>query len=431
MKTQSISIKNIDWIITQNSSRDILKNKSVYIEEGRIVEISDRPIEADFTIDGKNKVLLPGLINSHTHSSMTLFRGFADDMPLESWLKNKIWPLESSLKPKDCYFGSLSACLEMIKFGVTCFNDMYIFCKNIAKAVEKGGLRCFLGEVIFDWNAEEKIPYFNNFAKKYRKKVLINPTVNPHAPYSCSLETLSKLTDISRRMNLLVHMHVSETEREVREFQKKGKTPVEYLKENDILGGNFIAVHCNWLTKSDISIFSDSKSSVVCCPTSCMKLGNGRIPDIEELARKKIKTTVGTDGCASNNNLDVFEEMKNLCLTSKMQKRDPAIFSAQKALDMATLEAAKIFKIPYVGTVQEKKIADLILVDFKKPHLQPIHGKSTVLSNIVYSCMGQDVDTTIVNGRILMYKRKVLSLEESKVLLNLQKTIEKILKRAG
>ncbi len=169
MSSGSILIKNVDWIVSQNSRRDVIQNKSVFIDDGIISEIGSNKPEAEFVVDGKGKVLLPGLINSHTHSSMTLFRGYADDMELKPWLEEKIWPLEAKLKPKDCYVGSLLACLEMISFGVTCFNDMYIFVDDIAKAVKKSGLRCFLGEVIFDWNIEKKLPYFESFIKKWKK----------------------------------------------------------------------------------------------------------------------------------------------------------------------------------------------------------------------------------------------------------------------
>ncbi|RKY23837.1 MAG: hypothetical protein DRP62_05115 [Planctomycetota bacterium] len=429
MSLSSILIKDIDWILTQNSRRQILKNYSVYVEENLITEIGNPRVEADFTIDGKGKVLLPGLINCHTHSSMTLLRGYADDMKLHEWLETRIWPLESKLKPEYCYIGTLLACLEMIRFGVTCFNDMYIFVDDIAKAVKESGLRCFLGEVIFDWNLKNKFSYFEKFTKKWLRDDLVTPVVNPHAPYSCSDETLFKLKEISDRYNLLTHMHVSETEKEVKDFQKnKNKTPVEHLDELGILNDRFIGVHCNWLSSKDVEILSRRNSSIVHCPTSCMKLASGRVPPLKNIFEKNIRVGLGTDGCASNNNLDLFEEMKNCSLINKFQERDPTFIPAQKTLDLVTIEPAKILSIDdRIGTIGEGKIADLILVDFKKPHLQPIHTKHTIISNLVYSCKGQDVDTTIVDGKILMKHGKVLTLNEHEVMNQTQSIIQELM----
>jgi len=425
----SILLKNVDWIVTQNPERNILKNKSVYIEDGKIIDIGNLNVETDCIIDGRGKVLLPGLINSHTHSSMSLFRGYADDMKLKPWLEEKIWPLEAKLKPKDCYTGSLLACLEMISFGVTCFNDMYLFVNDIAKAVEKSGLRCFLGEVIFDWNIEKQLPYSEIFIKKWLKDDLITPLVNIHAPYSCSDETLLKLKEISDKYNLLKHMHVSETDKEVKDFQKaKNKTPVEHLDELGLMDDRFIAVHCNWLTEKDVDIFFKRNCSVVYCPTSNMKLANGRMPPLKSIFEKNIRVGLGTDGCASNNNLDMFEEIKNCSLINKFQERDPTFIPAQKSLDLATIEPAKIFGIDNkIGSVEKEKVADLILIDFKKPHLRPVHNKKTVISNLVYSCRGGDVDTTIVNGKVLMKNREILSLDQKKIFDDADKIIENFL----
>ncbi|MBD3155505.1 MAG: amidohydrolase family protein [Candidatus Aenigmarchaeota archaeon] len=422
----SILFKNVDWIVTQNPEREIFRNKSVYVEDNKIVEIGNPKVEADHVIDGKGKILSPGLINCHTHSSMTLFRGYADDMELKTWLEEKIWPLEIKLKPEDCYFGSLLACFEMIRFGVTCFNDMYIHVDEIAKAVKESGLRCFLGEVIFDWNLEEKLPYSDKFIKKYLGDELITPLVNMHSPYSCSEETLLKLKKKSDNYNILMHIHVSETEKEVKDFQKdKGKTPVKYLDEIGILNDKLIAVHCNWLTNKDVDIFSQRNCSIVHCPTSNMKLANGRMPLLKWIFKKDIRVGLGTDGAASNNNLDMFEEMKNCSIANKFFQRDPTFIPAQKALDLATIEAAKVFGIgDKIGSIEEDKNADLILVDSRKPHLQPIHGKSTVISNLVYSCQGLDVDSMAVNGKILMKNREVLGIDDEEVFGNTEKIMK-------
>ena len=418
MVMSSILLKNVDYVLTQNSNRDVLRNSSVFIEDGLIIEVGNPRVEAEFTISGKGKVLMPGLINCHTHSSMSLLRGYADDMKLDRWLKEKIWPAESRLTPYHCYVGALLACLEMIKFGVTCFNDMYIFTHEIAKAVEESGLRCFLGEVIFDWNKDEKIPYFKKFIKEWGSHERIYPVVNPHATYTCSPQTLEILRDIADSHKLLIHMHVAETHEEVKEMNKRyGMTPVEYIEQSDLFSSRFIAVHCNWLSENDIRIMSKNMVRVVHCPVSGMKLANSNVPPLESLFRNNVCVALGTDSCASNNNLDMFEEMKACALIHKFVNNNPSIISAQKALDLATINAAKVLGIgEEVGSIEEGKTADVILVDFLKPHLAPVHSKSTVISNLVYSCKGQDVDTTIVNGKILMQERRVLTLDEQDII---------------
>jgi 5-methylthioadenosine/S-adenosylhomocysteine deaminase len=248
-----------------------------------------------------------------------------------------------------------------------------------------------------------------------------------HAPYSCSEETLLKLKESSDNYDILMHMHVSETEKEVKDFQKdKGKTPVKHLNEIGILNDKLIAVHCNWLTNEDVDIFSERNCSVVHCPTSNMKLANGRMPPLREMFDKNIRVGLGTDGSASNNNLDMFEEMKNCSLANKFFQRDPTFIPAQKALDLGTIEATKVFGIEdKIGSIEEGKISDLILVDFKRPHLQPVHGKSTVISNLVYSCRGWDVDTTIVNGKLLMENKDILNINEEKVFEEIRDYVEK------
>lgn len=432
----SILIKNCDWIVTQNPSRDVLKDYSVYIEDGKIVEINKKiSCEAEHTIDGNGKILMPGLINTHTHVPMSLLRGYADDMPLQEWLKNKIWPIEARLTEDLCYKGALLGCLEMIKTGTTCFLDMYFFMESVAKAVKEAGLRAFLCYAMIDLFNFKKIDEQLKISKglshfiKSLKDEKIKFVLGPHAPYTCSKETLLKAVEIAEKENSLVHIHLAETRNEQVEFENKyGLREIEYLDKIGFLNPRIVAAHCIWLTKNEIRILKEKNVKVSHCPVSNMKLGIGGIAPLSEMLENGITVSLGTDGPASNNCLDMFETMKFCSLIHKFQKWDPTILPAQKVLDLATIEGAKALMIDKeVGSVEEGKTADLILVEIKAPNMMPIHGKDTVISNLVYSAKGFNVTTTIVNGKILMHEKKLKTLNENEVYEKAQEAALKLI----
>ncbi|MEM2927162.1 MAG: amidohydrolase [Candidatus Bathyarchaeia archaeon] len=444
MPTFSLLIKDCDWIVTQNASREILRNASLLVERGVIAEINPKESsihEVDTVIDGKGKVLMPGLINAHTHASMTIFRGYADDMGLEEWLKERIWPLEARLDEELCYLGALLACLEMIKTGTTCFLDMYYHEKGVARAVEEAGLRAFLCQGFLDAPGDanrRSNPALRHFLTREAKdfiqhiKRLDNPrikfAIGPHAPYTCSDAALlwaKKLGDLEEAP---VHIHLAETRGEQATFESLyGKGEIEYLDELGFLSERTVAAHCAWITKPEIEILSQRKVKVVHCPVSNMKLGIGGVTPVPELLEAGVTVALGTDGPASNNSLDMFETMKVAALLQKQNKWDPRVIDAASVLEMATLQGAKALGIDaMVGSVEVGKEADLILVSLKDPNMFPIHGSKGLISNLVYSGKGFNVDTTIVAGRVLMIGRQVLSIKEEEVYIRFQDALKKL-----
>ena len=428
--TDSILIKNADWILTQNPKREILKNKSIYIEGNRIVEVGKPRIEADFVIEADHKILLPGLMNCHTHSPMTLLRGYSDDKSLEEWWFKDIYPVESKFKPKHVYYGSLLACIEMIKFGCTYFVDFYYFLDQIAKAVNEAGIRGNLGQGILDVKtfefATKKIALLiaKRMIRKWRNKGRVKASIAPHMFQTTSPETYEECAEIAKKYRVLLQTHVSESKKEVDfALENYGKKPVDLLEECDCLSDRTIAVHCNWVDDNDIKKFSHYGVEVVHCPISNMKLGEERIMPLRDMMRNKLTIGLGTDGCASNNNLDLFEEMKTCSLLHKSHLNDPTAMPAQKILDLVTVDAAKVLHEEGLGSIEERKKADLILIDTRKPHLQPIHGKQTILSNLVYSAKGQDVTDVICDGKVLMKDRRIVTLKEEEIYEKVRKIL--------
>ncbi|MEM3061905.1 MAG: amidohydrolase, partial [Candidatus Bathyarchaeia archaeon] len=344
----------------------------------------------------------------------------ADDMPLREWLKDKIWPTEARLTGDLCYRGALLGCLEMIKTGTTCFLDMYFFMENVAEAVNEAGLRAFLCYAmidVIDLDEQLKISRkLSSFIKTLGNE-RIKFVMGPHAPYTCSDETLLKAVEMAENENSLIHTHLAETRSEQVEFENKhGLREIEYLDKIGFLNSRLVAAHCVWLTKNEIKILKEKGVKVSHCPTSNMKLGVGGVAPLPEMLEKGMTVSLGTDGPASNNCLDLFDTMKFCALIHKAQRWDPTIIPAQKVLDLATIEGARALMMDKeIGSVEEGKLADLILIDTKAPNMMPIHGKDTIVSNLVYSAKGFNVNTMIINGKILMQDGKVGTLDENKV----------------
>ena len=419
----SLLLKNCDWVVTQNKRREVLHNASILIENDSIKEIGQISSSADKEIDGAGKIVTPGLVNTHTHLSMTLFRGYADDMKLQDWLQKKIWPLESKLNGEDCYFGALLGSAEMIRSGTTTFVDMYFHMEDVARAVSKSGLRGFLSYGTIDLfnpvksSAErQNVQKFHDYVKQ-----LANPrvkfAVGPHAPYTCSEEMLQRAKDFAEKNNSILHIHVAETRREQADSHKQhGLRVVEYLEKIGALSKNMLAAHCVWLTKNEIKLLAAAQVKVAHCPVSNMKLASGGVAPLPEMFEAGIPVGLGTDGAASNNSLDMFETMKVCALLHKASRWDPTILAAQKVLDLATIEGATALGADHeIGSIEVGKKADIILLDAKSPNLTPIHGKETIVSNLVYSASSGNVDTTIVDGRILMEGRTIKSLNMNEV----------------
>ena len=423
----SILIKHTT-ILTQNGSRQQLQG-DLYIEDHQIVELSKKPlsIEADYKIDGTKKLVLPGLINTHTHIPMTLFRGYGDDMLLKDWLAQRIWPVEAKLDKKYIESGTELGLLEMIASGTTSYLDMYFFEETIAKVTEKVGMRGFLGFAIIDFDtpeykASELIPQCEQFVKRWKANALISPVVAPNSTYSCNPETLQKSLEVATKHGVPLHTHCSETRDEVYDVEKRyGVRPVEQLKKNGLLQKGTILAHCGWITKNEILELKNADVAVSHCPVSNMKIATGGYAPIPELLDVHVPVGLGTDGAASNNTLDMFETMKFCALVHKNHRWDPTVLPAQTVVDLATIGGATCLGVQQIlGSLDEGKTADLIMIDLKKPHLTPLHDP---VSHLVYAARGTDVCTTIVNGQPLMLDNEFLTID-------LQKTLERAEKDA-
>lgn len=419
-----------------NRKRSI-ENGALAVKDGRITFVGKsfpaRGIVAEVNIDAKGKVALPCLINCHTHVPMTIFRGLAEDKPLDVWLKETIWPLEARLKPEDIYNGALLGCLEMIKGGTTCFADMYFHEDMVAEAVEESGLRGVLGEGVIEAGnrvqGEKMLARSVSFAERFRDYAdgRVSAMLAPHAVYSCSLELLLKVGEKASQLGVGLHLHLGESEAMLREFEKKNRlSEVEFLNKIGLLNERVLAAHCINLSEKDMHVLSDRKVNAAYVPVANMKLGLSAAK-VKDLITLGVNVGLGTDGPASNNSLDLFETMKTGALLQKHAYLDPTVLPAYEALKMATLNGARAVGLEKdVGSLEVGKKADVILVDLAKPHLTPLHD---IYSTIVYSARAADVDTVIVDGKILMQNRQVRSLDEQAVMEKARKTAYDLLSR--
>ena len=392
------------------------KMVDILVENGLISRISPvlEDVVADQVIEGGGKAVVPGLYNGHTHAAMTLFRGYADDMELLPWLTTKIWPLEEKLTEELVYHGARLACLEMIKSGTVFFNDMYWHFHGTAKAVEEMGLRAALSAVIIDLDDPQRLKEqiaanrdLFQASRDYSDRLQF--ALGPHAIYTVSRAGLEWVRDFSAENDLLIHLHLSETEQEVRDcLEKNGLRPVEYLADIGLLNEKLVAAHAVWLDAGEIASLAKNRVKVINNPISNMKLAVGKSFAYRHFVEPGVLVGLGTDGCASNNNLDMFETMKFSALLQKFSVNDPTVQPAAEAWRMATVDGAKIFGLEG-GIIAEGRPADLLLIDTDRPEMVPGHN---LISDLVYSASGAVVDTTIVAGKVLMHKRQVDGEEE-------------------
>lgn len=428
-----VIIKNA-YVLTMDPDAGDLKNGTVVIEDGKITEIGEKTKEsAETVIDAKGSVVMPGLVNTHTHAAMTLFRGYADDLQLAEWLEKHIWPAEAQLKAEDVYKGSLLACVEMIRSGTTSFADMYFYMDETAKAVQESGLRASLSHGLIElWNREKgetDLKEGKRFVRAWQGAAdgRIKTMYGPHAPNTCSEEFLAKVKEEARKDGAGIHIHLLETEAELLAMKERyGKCSVHMLEDIGFFGPDVLAAHCVWLSDGDIEILRERRVNVSHNPISNMKLASGTAP-IYKMLERGVNVSLGTDGCASNNNLDIFEEMKTAALLHKLSTGNPTALPARQVLEMATLNGAKALGTE-TGMLKTGMKADLIIVDMKKPHLTPCFD---VPSHLVYSAGGSDVRTTIVDGKILMDDYRVLGLDEQKVIEDAKKAAEALVARAN
>ncbi|MGE5397824.1 MAG: amidohydrolase [Chitinophagales bacterium] len=419
-------------IITMSSAEECIDNGYLIIEGKQIAEIGtgDPPLR-DFkeTIDGTGKVALPGFVNAHTHASMTMLRGYADDLPLMIWLQEKIWPLESKLQEEDYYWGAMLAISEMIKSGTTCFADMYFNMDQVAKAVNEAGIRACLsrGMIGIGTGEDAKLAFDQSreLAKDWHGKDdgRINIMLGPHAPYTCPPDYLRQVISLSDEIGIGIQIHLAETENEVRNsYEAYGRTPVEFMEYLGLFSRPVLAAHCVHLTTNEIDILAKNDVGVAHCAESNMKLASGIAP-VSDMLTAGIKVGLGTDGASSNNNLDMIEEMRACSFLHKVNKMDATVLPAYQTLEMATVNGACALGLADIGLLKTGNKADIILVNLEQPHLTPVYN---VVSNLVYSARGADVDTVFVDGKLLMKNRQLKTIDEKRVLREIQHRVERL-----
>ena len=430
MTDNTILIKNA-LILNPNNFEN--KKQSLLIKGNLIAEIADEIDEAgvEKIIDADGKILLPGLINTHTHLSMTLFRGLADDLSLDSWLNDHIWPMEANLNGDYCYIGALLGAIEMIKSGTTTFSDMYFYMEDVARAVEVAGIRAVLSYGMIDFGDAERreneinqnMTLFNscNGMANGRIKVFLGP----HSPYTASEDLLKKVRELADEYNMGIHIHVSETQKEINDsLDEKGLRPFEYLEKIGFLGPDVVAAHCVWLSDEEIEIIKKHGVKVSHNPCSNMKLASGVSP-VSKLIENDICVSIGTDGASSNNNLDLIEELKTASLLQKVSTLDPKVLSSDEAIEMATIKGAETLGLSdEIGSIEVGKKADIILIDTNAANMTP--DSSSLSSNVIYSANGSNVDTTICDGKILMENKKLTELDENEIYAKARQAIKEL-----
>lgn len=391
--------------VTMCDEERVIENAYILIEGNRISYIGTQKPSGSFDmiIDGKNMAAMPGLVNAHTHTAMTILRSYADDMNLQDWLFKKIFPFEDTLTPEMVYNSSVSGIKEMLASGTTCFNDMYFFQEETARAAEELGMRGVLNEGITDSVLNVKLEKTTKLVGKTEDDGRLRVGVSPHAVYTCSPDTLKKCAEYAKRNGMRMHVHLSETEKENSDCKEQyGMTPTELMEKCGIFDQPAVAAHCVWLSDSDTDILKKHNVTVVHNPVSNLKLVSG-IADIPKLEKAGINIALGTDGASSNNNLDLFEEIKLTAILHKWEAKNPAVLPAWEVLKMATVNGAKALGYDDLGMLRTGYLADMILVDFDAEHLKP---NNNTVSNLVYTVHGSDVAFTIIDGRIVYERGK-------------------------
>jgi len=373
----------------------------------------------DRVIEGEGKLLIPGLVNAHTHLAMTLFRGLAQDRPLMDWLEKEVWPREKKLTGEIVHWFSLLGLVEMIRCGTTAFADMYFFMEEVAEAVEKAGMRAVLSYGIIaptPERLESELKKAENFAREWDGKAegRIRAALSPHAPYTCGPEVWKKAVALCRELRIPIHTHLAETAEEVARWQKeKGRSPVEWLEELGVFGVPTLAAHCVHLSEKDMEILAAHGVSAVHCPTSNLKLACGIAP-VSEMLRSGVNVCLGTDGAGSAGDLNMIEEMRLSALLAKVKTGDPQALPAPEALSLATWRGASALGWgKELGTIEPGRRADGVMIRLDRAHLVPDYD---LLANLVYAAQGADVDTVFVDGRFLLLEGEMQTLDEEKII---------------
>ncbi|HIH18411.1 TPA: amidohydrolase [Candidatus Micrarchaeota archaeon] len=424
-------------LLIKNASLPSGKKTDVLVEGGKISKIGSFSSNAEEKLDASGKLLIPGLINTHTHAAMTLFRGIAEDMELAKWLSS-VRRAEMLVTPPQIRAGTDLAILEMIRSGTTCFSDMYFHMDEVAASVLESGMRAVLGYSMVDGgnaagtqqSANEKkmnseLSIAEKFVKDWHGKAegRITSSIPPHSIYLCSGELLKKSHQLSEKYGVVLHIHLSETRKEVFDCLKaNGKRPSHYLDSLRVLSRRTVAAHCVWLTKEEVKLLAGKGVSASLNPVSNMKLAGGGASPMPEMEKSGMNISLGTDGSASNNSLSMFETIKFAALLQKNARWDASVASAESVFQAATLGGARALGIP-AGEIKEGKLADLVLVDAAAPNMVPSHS---IVANIAYAAHAGNVTDVIINGKVVMRERKVLTMDEEKIVERAQKEAERL-----
>ena len=431
MQSADILLTN-GWVLTMDDRRREFNPGFVAVSGPDIVAVGPMAEAARWsatqTVDASGGIILPGLVNTHTHAAMTCFRGMADDLPLMDWLENHIFPAEARLDHGRVKTGTLLACAEMILSGTTCFCDMYLFEDAVAEAAHEAGLRAVVGEVLYDVPSPNYGPpaaglaYTEELIAKWESHPLITIAVEPHSPYLCAPDLLRRCGEIARRHDVPLVIHLAETRAEVETTQDRyGVTPVRHLANLGLLYPGLLACHGVMLTETDMDLLQAHDVKIAHNAESNMKLASGIAP-VPQLLERGICVGLGTDGCASNNNLDLMSEMDTVAKLHKVNTLDPTVMDAETVLAMATIEGARALGLAErIGSLEPGKEADLIVIDTRQPHLTPLYHPA---SHLVYAARGGDVSTALVRGRMVMEKRRLLTLDLDRVMHDVRRLAE-------
>ncbi|MDA8173090.1 MAG: amidohydrolase family protein [Nitrospiraceae bacterium] len=418
-----------DYVITATDESPVIQNGAVAVkgplilDAGPAADITRRYQAARTISPGGKRALMPGFVNAHTHAAMVYLRGIAGDLPLKDWLEDHIWPIESRwLSPEFVRDATGLACLEMLKAGVTTYSDMYFYEAESAGSAKKLGMRAVLGAGIVDFptktgsGPDEYLAKAENFIKKISSfgGGLVTPAVAPHSLYTCSPDTLKKTRKLADKYGVSMHLHLSETQWEVKEVMKTcGQRPVKFLHSIGCLTENTTAAHCVWVDDEEIELLAQSKAGVAHCPESNLKLASGFAP-VAKMLQAGVRVSLGTDGAASNNDLNVMGEMGTAAKLHKALSGDPSAVDAHTAIKMATAGGAAAIGLGgKTGSIKKGLAADMIILDMNKPHLAPLHD---VLAHIVYAALPSDVESVFVNGKQVVEKGRLITASEEEIM---------------
>lgn len=413
-----IVLKNILALLPEGE-KDEIRETSIYIEGNKITAIGEEPsgFQADKVIDGRDKLVIPGLINCHTHSYMAFMRNVADDLSFMDWLFGTIDPIEQQMTDEDTYWGACLAIIEMMKSGTTCFNDMQMNIHQTTRAVKESGMRAVISRGLVGSGNDEagQMRLRQAYEERDRARDCDRLTfmLGPHAPYTCDEDYLRIVAEEAKKNRMRIHVHLSESVSEIEQIQEKyGCTPIELAERTGLFDCGAVAAHCVQITDRDMDILKAKNVSVVTNPASNMKLGNGFAP-VGKMLEKGINVCLGTDGAASNNSLNMFHELNLLTLIHKGVNQTPQCVSAREGLRIATINGAKALGLEKeTGSIEAGKKADLAILDLKTPSLTP---RNNLIAGLSYSANGSEVDTVIIDGKITMENRRLLTLDEELV----------------